>query len=194
MSAPRTAPTSSPSLPEKVTIVDEALAAAKIPHAIGGAIALAYYAEPRATIDIDVNVFVAQDRWREVVEALEEIGVDRGGLNPKAVERDGRCRLWWGDNPVDLFFAYDPIHTEMQRQARRVPFADGRIPILAPEHLAVCKAMFGRAKDWMDIEQMLIAAEELDVDTIESWLRKMAGGGARLARLAELRAAHPADD
>ena len=38
-----------------------------------------------------------------------------------------------------------------------MPFADDTVPILAPEHLAVCKAMFDRPKDWMDIEQMLIA-------------------------------------
>ena len=30
-----------------------------LPYAIGGAIALGFYATPRATIDVDVNVFVS---------------------------------------------------------------------------------------------------------------------------------------
>ena len=33
-----------------------------------------------------------------------------------------------------------------------VPFADARIRVLSPEHLTVCKAVFDRPKDWVDIE------------------------------------------
>ena len=40
------------------------------PHAFGGALALAYYAEPAATIDIDLNVFVAVDRFDDVAAPL----------------------------------------------------------------------------------------------------------------------------
>lgn len=181
-----------PSLPEKVVAIHEAFGDARIPHALGGALALAYYADPRATIDIDVNVFMPTERWRDVIDVLSELGVDSGELDPAALERDGQCRLWWGSNAVDLFFAYDAIHDEMRKQARRVPFAGITVPILGPEHLAVCKAMFNRRKDWLDIEQMLIATDELDVSEVESWLARMAGADdPRLARLRELRAAVP---
>ena len=174
-----------PSLPEKVILIDESLADAKIPHALGGALALAYYADPRATIDIDINVFVPTERWSEVVDTLTEIGVSAESLDPSALERDGQCRLWWGDNAVDLFFAYDPVHDEMRRQSRRVPFGGVTLSILSPEHLAVCKAMFDRRKDWLDIEQMLIAGDDLDLAEIEKWLVRMVGGSDH--RLAQLR-------
>ncbi len=184
-----------PSLPDKVIAIHESLHEAKIPHALGGALALAYYATPRATIDIDVNVFVPAERWREVLDALAPLGVATEDLDPIALERDGQCRLWWGDNAVNLFFAYDPIHDEMRRQARRVPFGGVTVPILAPEHLVVCKAMFDRRKDWLDIEQMLIAADELDLGEVESWLERMVGKqDPRLARLAELKAIPPEED
>ena len=49
-----------PSLPEKVVAIHERLARAKTAHAFGDALALAYYAEPRATGDIDLNVFASQ--------------------------------------------------------------------------------------------------------------------------------------
>lgn len=178
-----------PSLPEKVMAIHEALADAKVPHAIGGALALAYYATPRATIDVDVNVFVPVERWREVVDALGSIGVGTGDLDSTSLERDGQCRLWWGNNAVDLFFAYDAIHEEMRKEVRRVPFAELTLPILSPEHLAVCKAMFDRRKDWLDIEQMLVASDDLDVDEIERWLERMVGkGNARLKRLKQMKA------
>lgn len=178
-----------PSLPDKVIAVHEALHEARIPHAIGGALALAYYAEPRVTIDIDVNVFVPTERRQDVVDALASIGVSASDLDPAALQRDGQCRLWWGDNAVDLFFAYDPIHEAMRKKARRVPFAGTTVPILAPEHLAVCKAMFDRRKDWLDIEQMLVVGDDLDVSEIEQWLRRMVGEtDPRLKRLEELKA------
>ena len=43
-------------LAQRVEAIDAALS--ELPHAFGGALALAYYAEPRSTIDIDVNVFI----------------------------------------------------------------------------------------------------------------------------------------
>jgi hypothetical protein len=161
-------------LPEKVIAIHRALADAKIPHAIGGAIALAYYAEPRATVDVDVNVFVHTERWPRVRDALDPLGVDVDIEEP-ALARDGQVRLWWGRTPVDLFFSYDPLHDEMEKSTRRVPFADARIPILGPEHLAICKAIFDRPKDWIDIEAILVVTEPLDVEEIESWLRRLAG-------------------
>jgi hypothetical protein len=175
-------------LPDKIITIHESLDAARIPHALGGALALAYYAEPRVTIDIDLNLFVPVERWQEVVDVLTPLGVDATDLDERALLRHGQCRLWWGSNPVDLFFAYDEIHQEMKREARRVPFAEITVPILAPEHLAVCKAMLDRPKDWLDIEQMLVATEDLDVAAIEGWLVRMVGrDDQRMLHLAELK-------
>ncbi|MGC1165203.1 MAG: hypothetical protein WA862_03765 [Solirubrobacterales bacterium] len=179
---------SAPSLPEKVVAIHQRLDAARIPHAIGGALALAYYAEPRATIDVDINVFVPTERWPEVREALEPLGVNVD-VDESSLMRDGQARLWWGRNPVDLFFSYDEFHDEMRRGARRVPFGAETIRILAPEHLTVCKAMFDRPKDWLDIEQILVATHPLDLNEIESWLRRMVGeSDPRLGRLEEIKA------
>ncbi len=176
-------PDGSLSLPQKVIAIHEALDAAKVPHAIGGALALAYYAEPRATIDVDINAFVPTERWPQVRDALSPLGVNVG-VDTAALNRDGQARLWWDRNPVDLFFSYDPFHDEMRRAARRVPFAGTTIPILSPEHLAVCKAMFDRPKDWLDIEQILVATDPLDLPEIETWLEAMGGeDNPRMTRL-----------
>src|SRR5947207_14799661 len=105
----------------KVVALDKALHRADIPHAFGGALALAYYAEPRATIDVDVNVFVSVDRWPEVAAALSPLGVSVE-IDVQRLERDGQIRSWWDDTPVDLFFAYDPFHDAMSKAARTQPF------------------------------------------------------------------------
>lgn len=178
----------SPSLPNKVTAIHRALDEARVPHAIGGALALAYYAEPRATIDVDVNVFVPTERWPEIRAALAPLGIDVE-VDVESLARDGQVRIWWDRNPIDLFFSYDPFHDAMRQGARKVPFNGETIPILSPEHLAVCKAMFDRPKDWLDIEQILVATDPLDMGEIEAWLERMVGAdGLRMKKLAEVKA------
>ncbi|HYQ79439.1 MAG TPA: hypothetical protein VEP91_10075 [Solirubrobacterales bacterium] len=187
-------PEDAPSLPDKVTAIHRALKGAKVPHAIGGALALAYYAEPRATIDVDINVFVHTNQWPAIRDALAPLGVDVEA-DEKELDRDGQVRIWWDRNPVDLFFSYDPFHDEMRRGARKVPFNGATIPILAPEHLAVCKAMFDRPKDWLDIEQMLVATSPLDTEEIKSWLERMVGNdNPRMKRLLAIEASLTGDD
>jgi hypothetical protein len=163
-----------PSLVEKVVLLDRTLKGQRIPHAFGGALALAYYGEPRATVDIDLNVFTGPDQFEHIIEVLGAIGVE-SKVSPAVVARDGQVRAWWGRTPIDLFFSYDPIHGAMRDRSRLVPFAGTRITILGPEHLVVAKVVFNRAKDWIDIEQMLIAVPSLDMVEIDRWLNRLIG-------------------
>ena len=174
-----------PSLEDKVVQVAHALAAAQLPYALGGAIAFAYYGEPRATIDIDVNVFVRPDRANEVFAALAPLGVTQPADATRVAQRDGQVRLRWGRTPVDLFFAYDAFHDHAMTRTRLVPFGAETIPILAAEDLTVCKTIFDRRKDWIDIDQILaLTAGELDVDDVRRWVTRIAGADdQRLARL-----------
>jgi hypothetical protein len=161
-------------LAERVAELDRALA--KIPHAFGGALALAYYADPRATIDIDLNVFVAPGRFAEVAAPLIELGVSAGDPAVAAlVAADGQARVMWETTPIDLFFAYDAFHDAARRALRTVPFADGSIPILAAEHLVVCKVVFNRPKDWVDIDAMLAAGAHVDAAEVLRWVGRIAG-------------------
>lgn len=161
-------------LDHKTVLIHEALDEAGIPHAVGGAIALGFYGEPRTTVDIDINLFVSANRFGDVARVLEGVGVDVT-VDREQVDRDEQIRLMWGRNAVDLFFAYDPFHEAMASRTRKVPFGEGEIPILAPEHLIVCKAAFDRPKDWIDIEQMLIATGNLDRNELLTWLERVLG-------------------
>jgi hypothetical protein len=161
------------SLAGRVVAIDAALA--DVPHAFGGALALAYYAEPRATIDIDLNLFVPAERFDHAAEPLRDLGVNVTEEAASLVARDGQVRVWWDETPIDLFFAYDAFHDAAARARRRVPFGDGEIPILAAEHLVVCKAVFNRSKDWVDIDAMLDLERGLDAAEILRWVGRIAG-------------------
>jgi hypothetical protein len=167
-----------PSLSEKVLRIEAGFGARRIPHAFGGAIALAYYATPRATIDIDVNVFVPVDRADEVLDLLQVLGAaplpERGRAR---LARDGQARAHWDATPVDLFFSYDALHESCLERRQRLPFGDGdSIHVLAAEDLLVFKALFDRDKDWRDIEELIYAmGDELDAAYARDWLERIVG-------------------
>lgn len=164
------------SLAERVLALERALA--DVPHAFGGALSLAYHAEPRGTVDIDINVFVPGDRFPEVAAPLAKLGVAVGDPTvEELVHRDGQVRVWWDDTPVDLFFAYDAFHHAAAAGRHVVPFADTTIPILSADHLIVCKAVFNRGKDWVDIDAIVAAETPIDVAEVLRWVGRIAGDG-----------------
>ncbi len=173
-------------LAERIEAIDAALSG--LPHAFGGALALAYYAEPRATIDIDVNVFIPADRFAEVAEPLAALGaaVDDPAV-VELVQRDGQVRVMWESTPIDLFFSYDAFHVAASRELRRVPFGDTTIPILGVDHLVVCKVVFDRPKDWVDIDAMLALGAVIDTAEVLRWVGRIAGDDdPRYERIAAL--------
>ena len=178
-----------PALDEKIVLIARALEEADIPHAFGGALALAYYAEPRSTIDVDINIFASPELADRTFDTLQALGaaVDPA-VHPAAAHREGQVRVTWGRSPLDLFFAYDAFHDACRDAVRRVPFGDTTIPILGPEHLVVFKAVFDRRKDWLDIEQVLfLNAGDVDRSEITAWMTRIVGpADQRAARLVRL--------
>jgi len=56
-----------------------------------------------------------------------------------------------------------------------VPFGEGTIPILSAEHLVVCKVIFNRPRDWVDVEAMVEAQSEVDPAEVLRWVARIAG-------------------
>jgi hypothetical protein len=173
-------------LPDKIVAIHQALDEAGIPHAFGGALALAWCTHrARGTIDIDLNVFVDGSRAREVLDALPD-EVTRSAADASAIERDGQTRLWWDTTPVDVFVNTTEFHAQVARRSRRERFAGAELPFLSCADLAVFKAFFNRTRDWADLEEM-VAAGTLDVDRVLGALTRYLGpADERLERLRAL--------
>ena len=173
------------SLVEKIVAIHAALDDAEIPHAFGGALALAWCTQrARGTIDIDLNVFVDRSRTAQLLAALPG-GIAWSDADRALIERDGQVRLWWAETPVDVFVNTTEFHEQVAQRCRREPFAGVDIPFLACVDLAVFKAFFDRTKDWADLEEMA-AAGTLDTDRVVGILTHYLG--APEARVERLRA------
>lgn len=172
-------------LTERLVTLHRALAQRRVPHAFGGAIALAYWTrDPRGTSDIDVNVFLPVANCARALRALPE-DVAQPDDTEATIARDGQVRLWWDETPVDLFFDSVDVHHDAARHRKTVAFAGTRIPVLGPIELTVFKAMFDRTRDWADIEAML-AAGTVDLDAVRDTLATMLPpDDPRFARLDE---------
>ena len=174
------------SLAGKILAIHERLDCAGVPHAFGGALALAWCTErARGTIDIDLNIFLAADRARDVLEAMPP-GVVWAEVDVGHVERDGQTRLWWDSTPVDLFMNTTDFHVQVAGRARREHFSGAEVPFLSCVDLAVFKAFFNRTKDWADLEEM-VAADTLDLDRVLGVLVRYLGpSDERIERLRAL--------
>jgi hypothetical protein len=161
--------------------IHDCLVAASLPHAFGGAIALAYCTEePRATRDLDLNVFVKPARAKEVLAALAP-KVLASASEVQAAERDGEARVRWESTPVHIFFDTLHFHSEVARSVREVPFMDRSIPVVGCAALAVFKALLDRTKDWADIEAM-VEAGAMSTPEALTWITGMVGSEHPAAR------------
>jgi hypothetical protein len=159
----------------------------RVPHQFGGAIALAWYRSPRATTDIDLNVTLAPQEAEPVLGALSHLGVGISSSDEAAIARDGQTRLDWDGSYLDLFFATLDLHREMATCSREVVFGPVRIPILSAEHLIVCKAIFDRPKDWVDIEEIVAWGTDVEEETVLRWIDELLGAdSAQYERLSGL--------
>lgn len=164
-------------LPQKILGLHATFTEHRIAYAFGGAIALAYHAEPRATDDIDVNILMPPDRGPDVVAALDQLFPveDREEQLHHIATRD-QTRMLWGLTYVDLFFMDTAFHESLATRAQGVDFGGTEISIISAEDLVVCKALFNRPHDWVDIGRIAtIQGEKLDRPYTQQWVEYFVG-------------------
>lgn len=173
-----------------IVSVHDHLDGAGIGHAFGGALALGYVAEPRGTVDIDINVFVPTARLDEVTTALEPAGFrppDEVAAGPPVAG----IRFTHASEPfpLDVFPSLDERYSDVERRVVRHPFGRGDdvLPFLSAEDLCVFKLAFNRPRDWVDLAAVARARPDLDLDVVSDLLLALRGPTMH-PRLARFRA------
>lgn len=177
------------SLVELVLSVHSTLDDHSVRHAFGGALALGYIAEPRGTVDVDVNVFAPVADLDAVLAPFADLD-----LRPERSRDDWlpaagiRLRSPTHPYPVDVFPSLDAErYADVERRVVQHPFGavEELVPFLSAEDLTVFKLSFGRDKDWVDLRNIVESTSALDLDYIEQQLLALRGPHMhpRLARL-----------
>jgi len=174
---------------QRVLLLSRVLRDASIPHAFGGAIAMNYHREPRSTLDIDINIFLDPNELELPLAALQRAIPSLGdGRLTERLARDGQARADWDGTFVDLFFTNTAFHEQMALRVVEEPFLEGTIYVLSVEDLVVCKALFDRPKDWVDIAAVAaVRGDVLDWEYVRHWVGEfVAASDPRFGRLEEI--------
>jgi hypothetical protein len=167
----------------------DACEAAGIPYAVGGALALGVWGFPRATNDVDLDVFVPPDQLAPVLGGLTRAGFE---LDEDAALASARARgdfkLWCDGMRVDVFVASIPFYDSVARRVRRAPLEGREATFLAPEDLVVFKLLFFRRKDLLDVERLVaFVGPAFDREYVHRWLVDLVGeDDERVARWDEM--------
>lgn len=157
--------------------IAESLEAHGIPYAIGGSMAYGVWGEPRATRDVDVNIFVKESEREHALDALVAAGVvvDRSEARTGMAE-GGQFVAWLGPWRVDVYTPSIDFSWEAGRTRRQATY-DGRTRwYLSPEAIAIFKLLYFRPKDFPDLERLLATqGRRLDAGYVRRWLCDMLG-------------------
>ncbi len=154
-----------------------ALAQRDIPYALGGALAYGLWGIPRATIDIDVNVFVDDDALGDVCAALSTLGIDADAEEARlASEREGLYVTRYGVFRLDLFMPSIEFSWEAGRTKVLIEVGEQKVWFLSAESIAVFKLLFFRGKDRVDLERLIaVQGQKLDRDYVRKQIVLMMG-------------------
>ena len=165
------------SAPEVARRLADALEQAGVPYAVGGAIAYGLHAPPRATNDVDLNIFVSADETGRALDALEAAGasVQRESALRSARER-GDFIVRVGRMRIDCFVPSIALSESAATRVRRAILLGRPVSILSAEDLVLFKLLFFRAKDVADVERLArFQGERLDRAYVRRWLVEMVG-------------------
>lgn len=154
-----------------------ALSDRQIEYAIGGALALGFWGEPRGTLDVDLTLFLSPSQPAKCVELLLDIGCD---LEPVAaldsLTEHGFCKVKNQGTVLDVFLPIVGFYESARERRRSVKLGHQHIWIWDAETLVVFKMMFFRRKDLADVEQILRQqGVRLDRNWIQAELTKLYG-------------------
>jgi hypothetical protein len=153
------------------------LDAERAPYVLIGGVSVSLLAQPRATQDIDLTVWIEQELWENFLRAGESFGFAPrldDALVFAAASRVLLLRHRQSGVSVDLAFGSLKFEREMIARAVTFEIVGLKLKLPTPEDLIVTKVVAQRPKDIADIESILNACESLDVDRVRRWTAEFA--------------------
>ena len=162
-----------------LTAVIRVLHEQRADFALAGGLAYSALVTPRATVDIDVLIFIPTRPPTKLFESFRLVlPVFRPHDQPMVFRRATIWRAIGGEPGREVVLDFILAETEFHRSAlarkRTVTFAGMALPIVAIEDLVLLKALAGRAQDRADIEGVLAGAGiRLDREYLDQWARRL---------------------
>jgi len=163
------------SLREICSFLDET----SVEYMLVGGMAVGIWAEPRATVDIDLLVSIRladlDNLRRHLTESGRFIFIHE---KPMVFGRISFLRATLRSNAdisIDFIFSDDFFKIEALKRKEVVQLSDFVLNIATPEDLIILKLLSGREQDKLDAMKILqIQKNKLDKDYLQTWMEKLA--------------------
>lgn len=151
------------------------LNAARMPSMIIGGVAASFLGRPRLTQDVDALAILPEADWAKALASASKHGIVARIEKPL----DFACRtrvllLKHLDSGIDIDVAFGGLPFEQaaidHSQLHNVDGVSVRLPRI--EDLLVMKAVARRPKDLLDIQGLLEAHPDADVEVVRHWVRE----------------------
>jgi hypothetical protein len=128
-------------------------------------------------VDVDLTLFLPQERSSEAVRLLQQIGCDVVSSQAlPSLREHGFCRVTLESRRVDVFIESSAFYKHAKARRRRVDLEGQPVMILDAESLAVFKMMFFRSQDVVDLENILkIQGTTFDRNWVRARLLEIVG-------------------
>ncbi len=147
----------------------------EIPGVIIGGVAASLLGRPRMTRDIDAIVLGDEIGWNAVVESAKRYGIAPRVDDPIDFARRTRVLLLRhlpSSVDIDVSLGALPFEHEIIERASMIDVGPLRVRVPTVEDLVIMKALARRPRDWGDIEGLIDAKPEIDLDRVRRWLRE----------------------
>lgn len=154
------------------------LTESELPAVIVGGVAASLLGKPRLTQDIDVLVDVPDEGWDRLIAIAATQGIAPRIDDSLNFARKTRVLLLRHTaSGIDIDVIFGAMQFEREAVAAGTATSVGSTMIRLPriEDLMVMKAIAHRPRDLVDLEGLLLAHPEADIDRVRRWVGEFAG-------------------
>ena len=147
------------------------------PVVIIGGVAVSLLGRPRHTQDIDAMMLLDNEEWKKLLKNGKKFGFAPRIDNAIKFAQKNRVLLIKHINSsigIDISFGALPFEEECIKRSRKIRLANINLPLPSAEDLIIMKAVSHRSKDIIDIESIVDANPNLDIQRIKLWVTEFA--------------------
>lgn len=144
----------------------------KVPYCLIGGYAVAAHGVPRYTADVDLMVIPPQGDIAALAGLLQETGLKVEVTRADRSDPLGGVITILQEVPVQLLVAKYKYQLHTITNAQTITYENRHIKVARPEDLIILKLKAGEPKDLWDVENLLTACADLDMDYLSERARE----------------------
>jgi hypothetical protein len=144
---------------------------------IVGGVAVSFLARPRFTQDIDALTIIPESVWEHALATAPHYGIVPRIDDAMALARRSRVFLLRhiaSSIDIDIILAGLPFEQKAVENAVLHHIGELDIPLPRVEDLMIMKAVAHRPQDTQDLQSLLEANPDVDVESVRRWVREFA--------------------